>query len=75
MLVRIISGQQRRLSRVFGALAPEVAAPAQAETSIGDQKWSPIFQDPILQLLVAEAALCRAGRGLAIISGVETQHG
>ena len=38
-----------------GALAPEVAAPAQAENSIGDQKWSTIFQDPILQRLVAEA--------------------
>src|SRR5712672_3434999 len=38
-----------------GALAPEVAAPAQGETSIGDQKWSTIFQDPILQRLVAEA--------------------
>src|ERR1700730_5323864 len=38
-----------------GALAPEVAAPAQAETSIGDQKWSTIFQDPILQRLVAAA--------------------
>src|SRR5580704_8313777 len=38
-----------------GALAPEIAAPAQAETSIGDQKWSTIFQDPILQRLVAQA--------------------
>jgi outer membrane protein, multidrug efflux system len=38
-----------------GALAPEVAAPAQAETSIGDQRWSTIFQDPTLQRLVAEA--------------------
>ena len=38
-----------------GALAPEIAAPAQAEPSIGDQKWSTIFQDPVLQRLVAEA--------------------
>ena len=38
-----------------GALAPEVAAPALAETSIGDQRWSTIFQDPILHRLVAEA--------------------
>jgi outer membrane protein, multidrug efflux system len=39
----------------LGALAPEVAAPAQAESSIGDQKWSTIFQDPILQRLVGGA--------------------
>ena len=45
-----------------GALAPEVAAPAQAETSIGDQKWSTIFQDPILQRLVADLQ-ARAIRG------------
>src|ERR1700733_6489474 len=38
-----------------GALAPEVSTPGQAETSIGDEKWSTIFQDPILQRLVAEA--------------------
>jgi outer membrane protein, multidrug efflux system len=38
-----------------GALAPEAGAPAQAETSIGDEKWSTIFQDSILQRLVAEA--------------------
>jgi outer membrane protein, multidrug efflux system len=38
-----------------GALAPEIAAPAQAEPSIGDQRWSTLFQDPVLQRLVAEA--------------------
>jgi outer membrane protein, multidrug efflux system len=38
-----------------GALAPEVAARPQAEISIGDPSWSTIFQDPILQRLVAEA--------------------
>jgi outer membrane protein, multidrug efflux system len=38
-----------------GVLAPEVAAPAQTESSLGDQRWSAVFQDPILQRLVAEA--------------------
>jgi outer membrane protein, multidrug efflux system len=38
-----------------GALAPEVAAPAQTESSLGDQRWSAVFQDPVLQRLVAEA--------------------
>jgi outer membrane protein, multidrug efflux system len=32
-----------------GALAREVAEPAQAESSLGDQRWSTIFQDPVLQ--------------------------
>jgi multidrug efflux system outer membrane protein len=38
-----------------GALAPEMSTPAQAEPSIGDQRWSTIFQDPILLRLVTEA--------------------
>jgi outer membrane protein, multidrug efflux system len=38
-----------------GALAPEIALPAQAEPSIGDQRWSTIFQDAVLQRLVTEA--------------------
>src|SRR5580692_7860687 len=38
-----------------GALAPDIASPAQAETSIADEKWPAVFQDPVLQQLVAEA--------------------
>jgi outer membrane protein, multidrug efflux system len=38
-----------------GALAPEVAAPAQTESSLGDERWSAVFRDPVLQRLVAEA--------------------
>lgn len=38
-----------------GALAPDIAPPAPAETSLGDQQWSSVFQDPVLQRLVAEA--------------------
>ncbi len=38
-----------------GALAPEVPSTAQTEASLGDQQWSAIFQDPVLQRLVAEA--------------------
>src|SRR5258708_5014613 len=37
-----------------GALAPEVAAPAQAESSIGDHRWSTIFQDPVFPHLVPD---------------------
>jgi multidrug efflux system outer membrane protein len=38
-----------------GALAPDIAAPAQAEASLGDEKWPAIFEDPVLQQLVTEA--------------------
>jgi multidrug efflux system outer membrane protein len=38
-----------------GALAPEIAPPAQAEPSLGDQQWSTVFQDAVLQRLVTEA--------------------
>ena len=38
-----------------GALAPEIAPPAKTEQSLGDQQWSAVFQDPVLQRLVAEA--------------------
>ena len=43
-----------------GALAPDIAPPAQAEASpaqasIGDEKWPAIFEDPVLQQLVVEA--------------------
>jgi outer membrane protein, multidrug efflux system len=38
-----------------GALAPEIAPPAQSEPSLGDQRWSAVFQDPILQRLVTQA--------------------
>jgi outer membrane protein, multidrug efflux system len=38
-----------------GALAPDIAPPAQAETSLGDEKWPAIFEDPVLQQLVTEA--------------------
>jgi multidrug efflux system outer membrane protein len=38
-----------------GALAPEIAPPAQTSSSLGDQRWSTIFQDPVLQRLVTEA--------------------
>lgn len=75
MLVRIKRPATSTPRSFRGALAPEVAAPTQAETSMGNQKWSTIFQDPILPLLVAEAALCCAGRGPASISGVGVQHG
>ena len=38
-----------------GALAPETAPPTQIESSLGDQRWSAVFQDPVLQRLVTEA--------------------
>ena len=38
-----------------GALAPEIAPPAQSEQSLGDRQWSTIFQDAVLQRLVSEA--------------------
>ncbi|MDW5267794.1 MULTISPECIES: efflux transporter outer membrane subunit [Acidobacteriaceae] len=38
-----------------GALAPEIAPTVPTESSLGDQRWSTIFQDPILQQLVTEA--------------------
>ncbi|WP_254061410.1 efflux transporter outer membrane subunit [Granulicella sp. L60] len=38
-----------------GALAPEIAPPAQAEPSLGDQQWPTVFQDAVLQRLVTEA--------------------
>jgi multidrug efflux system outer membrane protein len=40
-----------------GALAPEIAPAQAAQTvsSLGDQQWSTVFQDPILQRLVTEA--------------------
>ena len=38
-----------------GALAPEIAPVTQTESSLGDQQWSAIFQDPVLQKLVTEA--------------------
>ena len=38
-----------------GALAPEIATPAQAASSLGDQQWSAVFQDPVLKRLIAEA--------------------
>jgi multidrug efflux system outer membrane protein len=40
-----------------GALAPDIASPAQAqpESSIGDEQWPAVFQDPVLQQLVTEA--------------------
>jgi multidrug efflux system outer membrane protein len=38
-----------------GALAPEIAKPATAESSVGDLKWSAVFQDPALQRLITEA--------------------
>ena len=38
-----------------GALAPEIAPPAPAEASIGDEKWPAVFEDPVLQQLVTEA--------------------
>ena len=38
-----------------GALAPEISPPTQTESSLGEQQWSAIFQDPVLQRLVTEA--------------------
>jgi len=38
-----------------GALAPEIAPAANVESSLGDQQWSAVFQDPVLQRLVTEA--------------------
>ena len=41
-----------------GALAPDIAAPAQAEpaqASIADEQWPAVFEDPVLQQLVTEA--------------------
>jgi multidrug efflux system outer membrane protein len=38
-----------------GALAPEIATPTQAASSLGDQQWSAVFQDPVLKRLIAEA--------------------
>ena len=38
-----------------GALAPDIASPAQAEASIGDEQWPAVFEDPVLQQLVTEA--------------------
>jgi multidrug efflux system outer membrane protein len=38
-----------------GALAPEIASPVQARSSLGDQQWPAVFQDPVLQRLVTEA--------------------
>src|SRR5271169_5584888 len=38
-----------------GALAPDIASPAQAELSIADEQWSAVFEDPVLQQLVTEA--------------------
>jgi multidrug efflux system outer membrane protein len=38
-----------------GALAPEIASTATTESSLGDQQWSAIFHDPVLQKLVTEA--------------------
>jgi multidrug efflux system outer membrane protein len=38
-----------------GALAPEIAPPTQVPSSLGDQQWSAVFQDPVLQRLVTEA--------------------
>ena len=40
-----------------GALAPDIGSPAQAqpESSLGDEQWPAIFEDPVLQQLVTEA--------------------
>jgi multidrug efflux system outer membrane protein len=38
-----------------GALAPEIPSSAQPESSLGDQQWSAVFRDPVLQRLVKEA--------------------
>src|SRR6187402_233802 len=38
-----------------GALAPEIAPATQAGASLGDRQWTAVFQDPVLQKLVAEA--------------------
>lgn len=38
-----------------GALAPEIAPSVEAAASLGDRQWSAVFQDPILQRLIAEA--------------------
>jgi multidrug efflux system outer membrane protein len=38
-----------------GALAPDIAPPTQAEPSLGDERWSAVFQDPVLRRLVTEA--------------------
>ena len=40
-----------------GALAPDIASPAQAqpESSLGDEQWPAVFEDPVLQQLVTEA--------------------
>jgi multidrug efflux system outer membrane protein len=38
-----------------GALAPEIAKPITADSSVGDLKWSAVFQDPVLQRLITEA--------------------
>jgi multidrug efflux system outer membrane protein len=38
-----------------GALAPEIAPATQTTSSLGDQRWSAVFQDPVLQQLVTEA--------------------
>jgi len=38
-----------------GALAPDIAPPAPAEASLGDEKWPAVFEDPVLQQLVVEA--------------------
>ena len=38
-----------------GALAPDIAPPAQAEASLGDEQWPAVFEDPVLQQLVTEA--------------------
>lgn len=37
------------------ALAPGIAPPTQSEPSLGDRQWSSVFQDSVLQRLVAEA--------------------
>lgn len=38
-----------------GALAPEIAPNAPPTSSLGDQRWSAVFQDAVLQQLVVEA--------------------
>jgi outer membrane protein, multidrug efflux system len=38
-----------------GALAPEIAKPVTPDASVGDLKWSAVFQDPALQRLITEA--------------------
>jgi len=38
-----------------GALAPDIAPPAQKTNSLGDDRWTAVFEDPVLQRLLAEA--------------------